>query len=229
MLDHNTSTALEKRTCSSLIRLNGNNRMSDGLPDGIHIWPWATCKFIGSQSLIHWLLYSFFLEFWRWLSFEPYGEILPSTYSYLILYSSTLTKTLVWHRYNQDDSNDETMEESGWKLVHGDVFRPPKYPKLFAAVIGSGIQIFCMAVITLCRFLIVFVRWSSHSGVLILFTFSRSFRHAWHAFASIQRSTYDRFNFLVRFYGFNSWLSFWPTLQNYERQRMEACRIPCKL
>ena len=54
-------------------------------------------------------------------------------------------------RYNQDDSNDETMEESGWKLVHGDVFRPPRYPKLFAAVIGSGIQIFCMAVITLCK------------------------------------------------------------------------------
>ena len=43
------------------------------------------------------------------------------------------------------------MEESGWKLVHGDVFRPPKYPKLFAAIIGSGIQIFCMAVITLCK------------------------------------------------------------------------------
>lgn len=52
-------------------------------------------------------------------------------------------------KYNQDDSNDETMEESGWKLVHGDVFRPPRYPKLFAAVIGSGIQIFCMAVVIL--------------------------------------------------------------------------------
>jgi len=52
-------------------------------------------------------------------------------------------------KYNQDEGNDETLEESGWKLVHGDVFRPPRYPKLFAAVIGSGIQIFCMAVITL--------------------------------------------------------------------------------
>ena len=54
-------------------------------------------------------------------------------------------------RYNQDDSNDETLEESGWKLVHGDVFRPPRHPKLFAAIIGSGIQILCMAVITLCK------------------------------------------------------------------------------
>ncbi|GFS77570.1 transmembrane 9 superfamily member 4 [Trichonephila clavipes] len=44
---------------------------------------------------------------------------------------------------------DDTMEETGWKLVHGDVFRPPRYPKLFAAVIGSGIQIFLMTFITI--------------------------------------------------------------------------------
>ena len=29
----------------------------------------------------------------------------------------------------------------GWKLVHGDVFRPPFNNRLFAAVIGSGIQV----------------------------------------------------------------------------------------
>ncbi len=38
---------------------------------------------------------------------------------------------------------DETMEETGWKLVHGDVFRPPKYPRLLCSMIGSGIQLFC--------------------------------------------------------------------------------------
>ena len=31
-------------------------------------------------------------------------------------------------RYNQMDS--EEIEEYGWKLVHGDVFRPPKHPML---------------------------------------------------------------------------------------------------
>lgn len=56
-------------------------------------------------------------------------------------------------RYNSmDDSADEALEESGWKLVHGDIFRPPKYPRLFAALIGSGIQILGMTLITLCRF-----------------------------------------------------------------------------
>ncbi|XP_045599160.1 transmembrane 9 superfamily member 4 [Procambarus clarkii] len=52
-------------------------------------------------------------------------------------------------RYNADESLEETLEESGWKLVHGDVFRPPRYPKLFSALVGSGVQIFCMALITI--------------------------------------------------------------------------------
>ena len=41
------------------------------------------------------------------------------------------------------------MEESGWKLVHGDVFRPPQRSWLLTAFVGSGVQIFCMVVITL--------------------------------------------------------------------------------
>ncbi|XP_049852575.1 transmembrane 9 superfamily member 4-like [Schistocerca gregaria] len=52
-------------------------------------------------------------------------------------------------RYNADEGPDETIEETGWKLVHDDVFRPPRYSRLFAAVIGSGIQIFFMALITI--------------------------------------------------------------------------------
>jgi transmembrane 9 superfamily protein 2/4 len=56
-------------------------------------------------------------------------------------------------RYNQDEGPDEAVEETGWKLVHGDVFRPPRYPRLFAAVIGSGIQVFLMALITICKLL----------------------------------------------------------------------------
>ncbi|XP_014204071.1 transmembrane 9 superfamily member 4 [Copidosoma floridanum] len=55
-------------------------------------------------------------------------------------------------RYNAGDSDlglDEAIEETGWKLVHGDVFRPPTNNRLFAAVIGSGIQIFFMTLITI--------------------------------------------------------------------------------
>lgn len=53
-------------------------------------------------------------------------------------------------RYNTEDNIEDTLEETGWKLIHGDVFRPPRHPRLFASVIGSGIQIFFMALITIC-------------------------------------------------------------------------------
>jgi transmembrane 9 superfamily protein 2/4 len=52
-------------------------------------------------------------------------------------------------RYNRDDDLDDTLEETGWKLVHGDVFRPPQFPMILTAMLGSGIQIFCMVLIIL--------------------------------------------------------------------------------
>ncbi|KAF0290145.1 Transmembrane 9 superfamily member 4 [Amphibalanus amphitrite] len=52
-------------------------------------------------------------------------------------------------KYNQDDSLEEAMEETGWKLVHGDVFRPPQRAKLFCALVGSGVQIYLMALVTI--------------------------------------------------------------------------------
>lgn len=45
------------------------------------------------------------------------------------------------------------MEESGWKNVHGDVFRPPQYPMILSSLLGSGIQLFCMVLIVICKFL----------------------------------------------------------------------------
>jgi len=49
-------------------------------------------------------------------------------------------------RYAKDDSDLESLErdlneETGWKLVHGDVFRPPAHRMLLAAVVGTGIQL----------------------------------------------------------------------------------------
>uniref|UniRef100_A0A8C1HND3 Transmembrane 9 superfamily member n=1 Tax=Cyprinus carpio carpio TaxID=630221 RepID=A0A8C1HND3_CYPCA len=48
-------------------------------------------------------------------------------------------------RYNQMDS----VEEFGWKLVHGDVFRPPRKGMLLSVFLGSGTQIFIMTFVTL--------------------------------------------------------------------------------
>ena len=52
-------------------------------------------------------------------------------------------------RYNTDEDLEESIEETGWKLVHGDVFRPPPNGRLFVSLVGSGIQIFCMMFITI--------------------------------------------------------------------------------
>lgn len=44
--------------------------------------------------------------------------------------------------YNEMDSLDEGAEESGWKLVHGDVFRPPSFsPMILCVLVGNGAQI----------------------------------------------------------------------------------------
>lgn len=44
--------------------------------------------------------------------------------------------------YNEMDALDDGTEETGWKLVHGDVFRPPStQPMLLCVAIGTGAQI----------------------------------------------------------------------------------------
>lgn len=40
-----------------------------------------------------------------------------------------------------DISDDEDQELTGWKLVHGDVFRPPRHASILSALVGSGIQL----------------------------------------------------------------------------------------
>lgn len=57
----------------------------------------------------------------------------------------TLHKDL--SRYNRiptEEERAEDREESGWKLVHGDVFRTPLFPMAFAVTIGTGSQVLGM-------------------------------------------------------------------------------------
>lgn len=52
-------------------------------------------------------------------------------------------------RYNQLDAEDDANEEFGWKLIHGDVFRPPRNAMLLSVFLGSGVQVLAMSFITL--------------------------------------------------------------------------------
>jgi len=51
-------------------------------------------------------------------------------------------------RYNQENVED-AQEEFGWKLVHGDVFRPPSWGMLLSVFLGNGVQLFFMTLTTL--------------------------------------------------------------------------------
>lgn len=46
-------------------------------------------------------------------------------------------------------AEDGVQEDSGWKLVHGDVFRPPRSPLILSVLLGNGAQLFFMAGITI--------------------------------------------------------------------------------
>uniref|UniRef100_A0A336LZU5 Transmembrane 9 superfamily member n=1 Tax=Culicoides sonorensis TaxID=179676 RepID=A0A336LZU5_CULSO len=52
-------------------------------------------------------------------------------------------------RYNQMETGEDAQEEFGWKLVHGDIFRPPRKGMLLSVLLGSGVQVFCMTMVTL--------------------------------------------------------------------------------
>ncbi|XP_064430930.1 transmembrane 9 superfamily member 2-like isoform X2 [Mirounga angustirostris] len=52
-------------------------------------------------------------------------------------------------RYNQTNFSEEVREDFGWKLVHGDVFRPPRNRMLLSAFLGQGTQVLIMTFITL--------------------------------------------------------------------------------
>jgi hypothetical protein len=47
-------------------------------------------------------------------------------------------------KYARDDETGEEQEETGWKYIHGDVFRFPRHANLFCAVIGTGTQLLFM-------------------------------------------------------------------------------------
>jgi transmembrane 9 superfamily protein 2/4 len=91
-------------------------------------------------------------------------------------------------RYNRLDSinlddlsgtsaavEDGIQEDSGWKLVHGDVFRTPKHTLILSVFLGNGAQIFVMTGFTIVFALFGFLspsnRGSLGTTMVLLFTF----------------------------------------------------------
>lgn len=69
-----------------------------------------------------------------------------------------------FHRYNSMDA--EEAEETGWKLVHGDVFRPPSHPMLLSIFVGSGVQILGMLAVTILFAVLGFLSPANRGGLV---------------------------------------------------------------
>ncbi len=68
--------------------------------------------------------------------------------------------------YNELESAEEAAEESGWKMVHGDVFRPPPAPGALAVAVGTGVQLLGMASVTMCFALLGFLSPANRGGLM---------------------------------------------------------------
>lgn len=82
-------------------------------------------------------------------------------------------------KYNQLESAEEAAEESGWKLVHGDVFRPPLAPSWLAVYVGTGTQLLGMTIAVMIFAVLGFLSPANRGGLmtamLLLFVFMAAF------------------------------------------------------
>ncbi|KAK3390155.1 hypothetical protein B0H63DRAFT_389211 [Podospora didyma] len=69
---------------------------------------------------------------------------------------------------------DGIQEDSGWKLVHGDVFRTPSHPLLLSVFLGNGAQLFVMTGCTIVFALLGFLSPSNRGslGTIMVFLYT---------------------------------------------------------
>ena len=74
-------------------------------------------------------------------------------------------------RYDKDegmfDLDRDMSDESGWKLIHGDVFRAPQHLSWVCALVGTGSQLFVIAIVVM-LYTITFDSYEERSKILNL-------------------------------------------------------------
>lgn len=66
-------------------------------------------------------------------------------------------------RYNSVEAQEDVQEDYGWKLIHGDVFRPPQRSMVLSVLVGSGAQIIAMTGLTLGKVYL----WPQHKFIFL--------------------------------------------------------------
>lgn len=85
-----------------------------------------------------------------------------------VIMTRTLYKDIV--KYNQLDQ-EEVLDETGWKLVHADVFRPPNSYSLLCVYVGTGVQVHGMTFVTIIFAMLGFLSPSNRGGLMTVMVF----------------------------------------------------------
>lgn len=93
-----------------------------------------------------------------------------------VIFLRTVRRDLTRYEELDKEAQAQMNEElSGWKLVVGDVFREPNCPKLLCVMVGDGVQIAGMAVVTIIFAALGFMSPASRgmllTGMIVLYLF----------------------------------------------------------
>lgn len=108
-------------------------------------------------------------------TFEIHWLSIINSFVLVLLLTAFLTIILMrilkkdFSRYMEVDEDELTEEETGWKMIHGDVFRPPNLLNFFTALVGSGAQVFATVLILLICVLIGVFRVTKRGALLTAF------------------------------------------------------------
>ncbi|WWC93097.1 uncharacterized protein L201_008062 [Kwoniella dendrophila CBS 6074] len=69
------------------------------------------------------------------------------TFMVMMILYRTISKDI--YRYNQIDLSEDVQEDYGWKLIHGEIFRLPQRPMLLSVMVGNGLHLIIMLIVTL--------------------------------------------------------------------------------
>merc|ERR1719181_1160635 len=105
-------------------------------------------------------------------TFEIHWLSIINSFVLVLLLTAFLTIILMrvlkndFTRYMDVEEDEMGEEETGWKLVHGDVFRFPHYTNLFAALVGAGGQLCCTTFLLLLCAITGFFRPTKRGAIL---------------------------------------------------------------
>ncbi|CAL5229553.1 g12903 [Coccomyxa viridis] len=107
---------------------------------------WAPTSITFARRFERYLDYNFFEHQIHWFSiFNSFMMVIFLTGLVSMILMRTLRADYARYTAKEDDDLEalerDVGEESGWKLVHGDVFRPPRFLELLAALVGTGVQL----------------------------------------------------------------------------------------